>query len=586
MDNYNIDVREEIRARADIAQIVGRYVKLKSSGSNMKGLCPFHKEKSPSFNVNPAKGIYHCFGCQKGGDIFSFLMDIEGISFPEALKRLADEVGVEMPQYSNQSYASKPGAINRNRALEIHQWALVWFYNKMKENPLAVEYFKGRGLTGEIVRDFRLGYAPEGWSGLLEYLASVGASKDELVQCGLVVSSSSGDSVYDRFRNRIIFPLFDVAGKAIGFAGRGMEKDAKPKYLNSPETILYKKNRYLYGLDKAREAIKQKEYAIFVEGYMDYLSLFQSGIKNVVAASGTALTEGHGQLIKRFVNRVILLFDGDEAGLKAAERSVFVLFPLELEVKVCILSDGEDPDSFIKSKGVDEFLDLISIAEDSFRFLIRRGREMYGATSANGKSSIIKYLKPVINQTSDPIIKTEFIRTLCGELDLTESSIIQSLGNSDSYSIQEEEIRRILPRAEELLLTEEGSFIHLLVRKPELLLKYKDKISLETVSAPYIKNLYSIIEEEITKYGDLENLLLHVRDPRLKSIFSLMMITDLPEGDMEANLEHKLGRFRNREYKNKMREITRRLKTERDPEVRTRLLQKQQELTKSYGERD
>ena len=580
MDNFDIDIKEEIRARVDISQLVGRYVKLQNAGQNMKGLCPFHKEKSPSFNVNPAKGIFHCFGCGKGGDIFSFLMEIEGLSFPEAVKRLADDAGIKIEPQKRTEHHTPASTVPRNRALEINEMAMTFYYHAMKNEKIAIDYFKGRGLLGETVRDFRLGFSPPGWNGLTSYLQSLGVSRQELIECGLSIASPAQDTLYDRFRNRVMFPLLDIAGKPVGFAGRGMEPDAKPKYLNSPETLLYRKNRYLYGLDKARDHIKAKGYAVFVEGYMDYLSLYQNGIRNIIAASGTALTEGHGEMIKRFVNRVILLFDGDSAGIKAAERSLFILWAQNFDIRVCILPGEEDPDSLIHKIGPEAFIAILEKSQDGFLFAIETGKKLFGTASASSKSAIINYLAPLINNAPDPVVFSELIRAAAAELDLPQQTIISAV--SSVRSEQSVATKTPVPKnLIEIIFTEEGSFLHLLVKHPQLIKKYKDRISVESFSQTYTKNIYSLLCREIEGSGDLENLLLHVSDEDVKSVLTLMMISDLPEGDADKDGDHKVKRFLLRDIKKKVHDITIQLRKETNSLTRVKLLERQLELKKS-----
>ena len=371
--------KEEVRNRADIAAIIGRYVKLKQSGQTLKGLCPFHKEKTPSFHVNPVRGFFHCFGCGKGGDVFSFLQEIEGASFPDVLKMLAEETGVTLPPArpdssleTDPSGQSSGASLSKTAMLEIHAMAADYFYSMIRRHPQAIAYFKSRGLAAETVRDFRLGYAPGGWSSLLDSAAGKGIAAEALVTCGLALKSAEG-STYDRFRDRIIFSLTDLSGRVIGFAGRGLEADATPKYLNSPETPLYRKKEFLYGLNSTRQYIKEENSSLVVEGYMDFLTLYQAGIRNVVATSGTAMTPEHAHVLTRFTSRVILVFDGDEAGQNAAERGVFTLAPFDLDVSILTLPPEEDPDSFVKAHGPDPFRAMMTEGARRDRFHHRPG---------------------------------------------------------------------------------------------------------------------------------------------------------------------------------------------------------------------
>ena len=308
--------KEEIRSRINIADIIGRHVALKPAGQNLKGLCPFHKEKTPSFTVTPAKGIFYCFGCHKGGDVFTFLTEFEGMSFSEALHALADEAGVKLDMQKNnrdslqasEQNAPQEGFQNilpKNELLKINQVAVDFYYSQTRLHKHAIEYFLGRGLTREIIKEFKLGYAPAGWSELLSHAKKNDIPESSLIQCGLAIERQNGGA-YDRFRDRIMFPIFDTSKRPIGFGGRGMTPDAQPKYLNSPETFLYQKNKTLYGLHAAQYHIKESKSVIIVEGYMDFLSLYQAGIKNVVATSGTALGDNQARIIQRFTSTIYL----------------------------------------------------------------------------------------------------------------------------------------------------------------------------------------------------------------------------------------------------------------------------------------
>lgn len=350
-------IKEEVRSKADIASVIGRYVKLKASGQTLKGLCPFHKEKTPSFHVNPQRGFFHCFGCGKGGDVFTFVQEIENIGFLDALKMLARETGVELGEapYTSPESKDKSGEVSRTDLLRIHELARDFFYRNIRSSPQAIEYFKSRGLKGETVKEFRLGFAPSGWSSLIMFFQEQRIPLSTLVKCGLAVEKENGGG-YDRFRNRVIFPLHDLSGRVIAFAGRGMNDEVQPKYLNSPETLLYKKKDFLYGLYKSRQYIKDQGYCLVMEGYMDYLTLYQAGIRNGVASSGTAFTAEHGRLLQRFTSKIVLVFDGDSAGQTAAQRAVFILAPLDLDISILVLPGDEDPDSFVKSHGPQAFL--------------------------------------------------------------------------------------------------------------------------------------------------------------------------------------------------------------------------------------
>lgn len=582
-ETYYNDTKEEIRSRVDIAKVIGRYVKLKPAGQNLKGLCPFHKEKTPSFMVNPAKEVFHCFGCGKGGDIFTFLMEKEGLTFPETLERLADEVGVTIRPFKQPPGEVKQDRVSKTDALKIHAIATEFYYDQMKNNQEAISYLKSRKLSPEIVKEFRLGYAPNGWSNLTDYAKSKNISEDKLVACGLAVSSSQGSAPYDRFRNRILFPIFDLSGRPIAFGGRSMDDEAKPKYLNSPDTNLYRKNRVLYGLNHARASITEKGFAIFVEGYMDFLSLYQAGIKNVVATSGTALTEEHGQLIRRFTSKIVLVFDGDSAGSVAAERAVFTLAPQNLDMYVFILPEGEDPDTYIHKYGSDSFYKHIDNADDAVQFIINRALTMYSPETAKGKSSIVEHLLPLIQSTSDTIMKAELIKRAAEKLDIKEHHIYAKLPRRKQRGDQPGKEPPVTV-SDHFIETEEGSFLHILIKEPELIETAKKHITTETFSDSFIKKLFSLIVQTYTEDKSLKKIIDRTDNGDIKKALSLMLIKEIPSDNHEEDLSHKVKRFLLRLNKMRMHENTIKLRNEKNPDAKKKLLYEQKALITQRGD--
>ncbi|MDH5205710.1 MAG: DNA primase, partial [Hylemonella sp.] len=373
---------QELLARADVVEIVGRTVQLKKGGANFMGLCPFHAEKSPSFTVSPTKQFYHCFGCGKHGDAINFLMEQTGMSFIDAVKDLAQQYGMQVPeeQVSPEERARAAEQREKQATLgDVLEKAGEAWRKQLKNSPRAVAYLKGRGLSGEIARQFGLGYAPEGWRSL----ASVFPSYDDplLVESGLVIAHADEgggeEKRYDRFRDRIMFPIRNVKGECIGFGGRVLG-DEKPKYLNSPETPVFSKGRELYGLFEARNAIREAGYVLVSEGYMDVVALAQLGFPNTVATLGTACTAEHAQKLFRFTEAVVFSFDGDAAGRRAARRALDAALPFANDVrsvKFLFLPDGHDPDSYIRELGQDAFARCIDEAVPLSRFLIEAARE-------------------------------------------------------------------------------------------------------------------------------------------------------------------------------------------------------------------
>ena len=364
---YSENLIEEVRMKNDIVDVISSYVKLQKKGSSYFGLCPFHNEKSPSFSVSPSKQMYYCFGCGAGGNVLTFIMEYENYSFPEALKYLADRVGVELPQQEMNEEMKRQQDL-RSRILELNKMAAKYYYYQLRtENGThAMEYLKGRKLSDETIHKFGLGYSNKYGNELYKYLKSKGISDELLAQSGLMnVDEKRG--MYDKFWNRVIFPIMDVNGRVIGFGGRVMG-DGKPKYLNSPETRVFDKSRNLYGLHIARTS--RKKYMLVCEGYMDVISMHQAGFTNAVASLGTALTSQHASLLKRYTDEVILTYDSDEAGVKAALRAIPLLKEAGVATKVLSMLPYKDPDEFIKALGTEEFQKRIDQAQNSFLFEI------------------------------------------------------------------------------------------------------------------------------------------------------------------------------------------------------------------------
>ena len=381
---YSDDIIEEVRMKNDIVDVVSQYVKLNKRGSTYFGLCPFHNEKTPSFSVTPAKQMYYCFGCGAGGNVFNFVMEYENYTFGEALKHLADRAGVQLPKIEYSGEAKKK-AERRAALLEINKLAAGYFYYQLRRESgrQAHEYLTGRGLSEETIRKFGLGYSDKYSDDLYKYLKSKNYS-DELLRDSGLFNVDERRGMYDKFWNRVIFPIMDVNNRVIGFGGRVMG-DGKPKYLNSPETTIFDKSRNLYGLNVARTT--RKNYLILCEGYMDVISMHQAGFTNAVASLGTALTSGHASLLKRYTQEVLLLYDSDDAGVRAALRAIPILREAGVSSRVVNLKPHKDPDEFIKALGAEEYQKRIDAAENSFMFEIRILEQKYDMKDPEGKTA-------------------------------------------------------------------------------------------------------------------------------------------------------------------------------------------------------
>ncbi len=422
---------QELIARADVVDIVGRYVQLKKGGANFMGLCPFHGEKSPSFSVSPAKQFYHCFGCGKNGNAISFLMDHGGMSFVEAVKDLAQQYGMQVPEEEGSPQDRARAAEQRQKQAtltDVLEKAGEAYKKHLKNTPKAVDYFKGRGLSGAIAKQFGLGYAPEGWRSL----ASVFPNYDDplLAESGLVITSSEqgeADKRYDRFRDRMMFPIRNVKGECIGFGGRVLG-EGTPKYLNSPETPVFSKGRELYGLFEARSALREQGYVLVTEGYMDVVALAQLGFPNAVATLGTACTPDHVQKLFRFTDSVVFSFDGDSAGRRAARKALDGAIPYATDVrtvKFLFLPAEHDPDSFIREFGREAFSRYVSEATPLSRFLIDAAREGCDLNTIEGRSHFASNASPLWQPLPEGALKRQLLGEVADLVQLSSRELLE-----------------------------------------------------------------------------------------------------------------------------------------------------------------
>lgn len=417
------DVIEEIKIRNDISEVISDYIQLRPSGSNYKGLCPFHNEKTPSFHVSTSKQIYKCFGCGEGGDVISFIMKVENLEFIDAVKFLANRCGIEINTNIDENTKKKLEKIKRFQ--EIHVVAARFFYmNLMQKNNPGYKYLVKRGLDEKTIKSFGLGYSPDSWDSLKNYLLKSGYTIEEIKECGLVGQSRKNNNYFDKFRNRVMFPIFDYKGNVIGFGGRVLD-DSVPKYLNSEDTIIFNKRYNLYGLNFARKHIGNSRTLILVEGYMDLISMHQYGVKNVVATLGTALTEAQAQLIKKFADNVVLSYDSDQAGVNASLRAIGILEKSGLKPRVLNLGKSKDPDEFVRANGLDEMLKRVENASDAVKFKIDT---LYGNYDFSNPEENVEFLQQavkILNYIKSPIELDFYVKYL-SELTKTDANVIKS----------------------------------------------------------------------------------------------------------------------------------------------------------------
>ena len=463
------DFAQTLKQQADIVRIVGGYISLRKSGAqNYSGLCPFHKEKSPSFSVHAARQFYHCFGCQASGDVFSFVQKIENITFPEAVRAVAQKIGVPMPKQAFSTEAEAKDARLRTALLEIHERACIFFQECMRrpEGARAREYLAGRGLNEDTIRQFRIGFAPDSGfllrdrlkgefseevlreSGLFSWKNSsqpsavshqlqatteqAGPATEHVGMGAIARPAEQGSAIsamYSKFRNRVMFPIANESGRIIAFTGRTLSTDEKagPKYLNSPETAIYSKSRVLFNLHQAKEAIRALNYVILVEGQMDCISVFAAGFHNVIASSGTAFTAAQASLLARFSKQALVNFDPDAAGAKATERTLGLLIEEEFDIRVLTLDAGLDPDLFVRRKGKDAYSGALKNSQKYFDYLIERARQQFPVRSAEGKHKALNYLLPHIQRVPSRIIRDSVAEEIAQKLNIDSRVLRQEL---------------------------------------------------------------------------------------------------------------------------------------------------------------
>jgi len=418
---------EQIAAANDIVEVIGSYFPLKRAGANFKALCPFHQEKTPSFHVSPQRQTFHCFGCGVGGSAFRFVMEYEHIDFPSAVRKLAGRVGIPIVEERGGGDEDRQHEARRT-LLKLHAEAAEWFQENLLKKDFAEPartYLKNRGIDRQVAKDWQLGFAPESWDAFLKWALERGYSRTQLLQSGLVKPRDEerpGGEVYDRFRGRIIFPICNDVGEVIAFSGRLLKADpAAAKYLNSPETPLFQKGRVLFGLHKTKRALIESNCAIICEGQLDLITLFEAGIKNVVAPQGTAFTEHQARILKRFVDEVVLCFDADRAGQKAAEHSLDPLLQNDLIVRVVAMPRGEDPDSLVRRNGKDEFDNRVAAARSFFDYWIEREVADVDLGSLGAKTQLARKLAETVAQVRDPVMRDEVVNKMSARLALPAS---------------------------------------------------------------------------------------------------------------------------------------------------------------------
>lgn len=490
---------DEIRNRANIVEVVSEYVTLRKAGRNFVGLCPFHREKTPSFSVNPDKQIFYCFGCGEGGDVFSFLMKINNTGFPEALKLLAGKLGIALAQ------SQRPGEAEsspRNRIFKINGIASEYFSRCLAANMGigARDYLTKRGIGEQIIKEFRLGFAPDGWRNLRGELEKNRVPLKLAEQAGLLVAKEGTVDYYDRFRARLIFPVESLDGKVIAFGGRIMGK-GEPKYLNSPESPVYIKGRNLYGLSRSREEIRKQGYAIVVEGYFDALAMWAAGIKNIVATLGTALTKDHLDLLRRYTEELVIIFDPDEAGRHAVERSLKLFLAEKISARIVILPDNLDPDEYVRKFGRQAMLDQISGSQSLIDFFI--DKNVTPGQAPEKRIASLRESLAFLAQIDDVLQRNIFLKRMSERLGI-DQELLKSELNKAGAAAKPAERTRPATKKKEFDAVELG-LIHMLLNRPEM------------VKSAAEKDIFSFfLDDELKQFGEL--LAREADDPEISGL--------------------------------------------------------------------
>jgi len=433
---------QQVKDAANIREVVEAYIPLKKRGRNWVGLCPFHEDSDPSFSINEDKQIFYCFGCGEGGDVFKFLMKMEGMTFYEAVKALASRTGITLPE-RRVGKAARKRLAKQEELYQANSMAATYYHEKLLSDPEAFaarDYLKSRGLTEAIIKEYQLGWAPDSWDALTNHLANDTTALKAAASAGLLVEKESG-GFYDRFRARITFPIFNQHGKVVALGGRVLD-DSIPKYLNSPESIIYHKGKVLYGLYQAKGPVRKSGHGFVVEGYMDLLALVQNNVPQCVATLGTALTDDHARLLKTLSRTWTLVFDGDEAGIKAALRAVPLLYKQGLNVKVLNLPQGDDPDTFIRREGPEGWQSAQKNAVDGIDFAIDSSLKNYGS-DPEGIASVIDDVLPILNVIKDPVRHALFVAHVSKRLKIREESLWQRLSQDKTFVIKKERAKNV-----------------------------------------------------------------------------------------------------------------------------------------------
>ena len=580
----------DIKNATDIVAVISEVVNLKKTGKNFVGLCPFHSEKTPSFSVSPEKQIFYCFGCGTGGNVFSFLMKKDGLAFPEAARLLARRYNIDIPR-KHLTPEQKKRMGERESLLKINRQAMAYYHKMLLRSPngkSALAYLKKRGLSAEIIERFNLGYAPSGWDNIINFFSKSAVPLAKVERSGLILPKKDRRGYYDRFRDRVVFPIIDVSQNVIGFGGRVLD-DSLPKYLNSPETPIYSKSRSLYGLYLAKDKGRTTDCIYIVEGYLDLLTLHQHGIENAVATLGTALTVEHVRMLSRYVPRLILVYDSDEAGIRSARRCVDTFWQEHVDfsrgdvfreenadTQILVLPDGHDPDTYLRKEGVASFQKAAAQAPGIVSFLIEQSIAKHGL-STEGKIRVVADLKSPLATINDNVARSLYVKQLAERIGIEENIILQEIrAGAGSKEVKNSGKRADFVQSEGSRL--ERQIIAMMLQFPAILPEIQKFDVIEYIDNPRLHSIATtILESRIT--SDKQILELFIDKPDLERLISsLAMIEESWEKDGCLNLIAQFVKNGQRRRDRQILEQIRAAEKMNDQETLAKLLKKKQQL--------
>ncbi len=578
------NILEDILSRVDIVEVISGYIPLKRAGRNFKAPCPFHQEKTPSFTVSPDRQIYHCFGCSKGGNAFGFLMEYERLEFPEAVEVLAKKAGVNLPESQKQD--SKTVSLI-TELYKINELTALFYESALNSSSgtAAKKYLLKRGINESTIELFKLGYALPHWDALINHLRNKNLNLSLLEKAGLILSKDAG-GYYDRFRDRIIFPIFDIKSRVIAFGARilpdtvGAAAESNlAKYVNSPETPVYVKGRNLYGLNLAKDAIRENDYVAVVEGYLDFVIPYQAGLKNIVASCGTALTIEQARLIKRYTHNVVMVYDADDAGQMATLRTLDIFIEEGMNVSVVSLPEGFDPDLFVRKNGIENFKEKIKKAENLFDYKLRILKSRYSRKDIEAKALISSEMLLTINRLKNAILKAEYIKKLAQELDISEDALLQELNKIkedkaplDAYGPSPTRKLSNISPTEKLL-------IKLMLEENELIASIRDRIEPADFQDERASRIVSIMFDLIGQGKNIEpnKLISHLNDEAVSQVIcESTLLPEVPAQHKENIINDCIRRLKSERLKAKKQHLHEQIKTAqalRDEEKLHRLMQ-------------